>query len=287
MALGLKWGTPWHDAVSTRVEACIGNGSMGHVNHQYPPDTIKWRKVVAALLEGEDAVCIAQATLDAASKGIRIAKADEGLALSVWMLARLTVAARSDDPALALTDLGLSPDAFASMADLAASVSDALDQKLSERRARTDIGEMAQMAAIEALARVLGGDSEGLFGPTPEPVQQRLAAMATEKGFARLGHQFFARFYERFLGYHLSRELPQHVGPGERFPDARSQADFQRQLTDHANEVSLITKEFSGGWYSSSRYRTGLSQKSAADFASYALEKISQEVARRSRRDVA
>lgn len=258
---------------------------MGHIRNQYPPDTIKWRKVVAALAEGDDVGDVAAATTEAAKTGLELAKSDKGLAYAVWLLAQITHAARSEDLPDALGRLGVDPASCGSAEGLIAGFSDAMDAFLAKSRSRTDIGEMAQMAACEAIAKVVGGRADNLFADGPAAVQSVLRELSKQNGFAELSHAFFGRFTERFLGYHLSRELSAHVGPNQRFADPVDHTAFLEKLAVHSHQVTGIVREFSAGWYAKSRYETGLSKTSAKNFASYSITKIQSELRRRGERD--
>lgn len=258
---------------------------MGHIRNQYPPDTIAWRKVVAALAEGEDIGGVAAATTDAAKAGLELAKSDKGLAHAVWLLAQITHAARSEDLPSELGRLGLDSASCSSAAGLIAGFSDAMDAFLSKSRSRTDIGEMAQMAACETIAKVVGGRAENLFADGPDAVQSALRELSRQKGFAELSHAFFGRFTERYLGYHLSRELSAHVGLNQRFADPADHIAFLEKLATHSQQVAGIVREFSAGWYAKSRHETGLSKASATGFASYSITKIQSELRRRGDRD--
>lgn len=258
---------------------------MGHIRNQYPPDTVKWRKVVAALAEGEDVGAVAAATTKAAEAGLDLAKGDKGLAHAVWLLAQVTNAARADDLAGALSGLGLDPRSSESAVDLVGGFSDAMDSFLSETRSRTDIGEMAQLAACETLSKIIGERSISLFTAEPGAVQSVLRELSKQQGFADLTHAFFGRFTERYLGYHLSRELSMHVGVNQRFADPSQHSAFIEQLAAHSRQVAAIVREFAAGWYSKSRHETGLSKRSAMGFASYSITKIQTELHRRGARD--
>lgn len=259
---------------------------MGHNRLQRPPDTIRFVRVVEAVADGADVPAVASATIHAAEKGLDLAKGDPGLSHAVWLLAHLTLAARESDFAGALAAKGVDLPAGATALDVVAAFSDAMDKHLGVHRSRTDIGEMAQLAAAESLSALVGEKATGLFGPSPESVQAAVRSFSTKDGFSDLAHSFFARFTERFLGYHLSRELSQHVGENQRFRDPAQHTEFLSRLGAHSRQVALIVKQFAAGWHSKARFETGISERSARGFAAYSLTKIQQELQRRGRRDV-
>lgn len=259
---------------------------MGHMRNQLTPDTAQWRPVVAAIAEGDDVPVVADATMKAAEKGLELAKSDAGLSHAIWLMAQMVMAAREDNLVAAFTERSIDAGDATSAIDIIAGFSEAMDHHLAETCSRTDIGEMAQLAASETLSALVGETADGLFGESRESVQQALREFSTKSGFATLAYTFFSRFTERYLGYHLSRELSQHVGINQRFSDPAAHSEFLEKLGAHSRQVALIVREFAGGWYSKSRFETGISKRSARGFASYSLTKIRDELRRRGQRHV-
>lgn len=260
---------------------------MGHLRLGSLPDTARWRAVVELIAEGAPVAAIAESTMRAAQRGLEAAKSDEGLAHAVYLLAHITIAAR-DAPAFAgrLSELGLDVSRRADVYDVVSAFSEAMDDHLRDTRARTDIGEMAQLSAVESLSALIGPRSENLWESDAAPVQPAIRDLSTKEGFATLAHDFFSRFTQRYLAYHLSRELSQHVGPNQRFRDPTAHNEFLQQLSLHSRQAALIVRDYAGGWYSKSNYETGLSKPSARSFAAYSLVKLRDELKRRGTRDV-
>jgi hypothetical protein len=98
--------------------------------------------------------------------------------------------------------------------------------RMANNRGRTDLGEMAQTAAVEAINAVVGPRSESLFGSGPDEVQRAFAALATPAQFGALARQFFSRFAFKSLGYFLSKAAPLAIGEGKRFRTVAEQAQF-------------------------------------------------------------
>lgn len=257
---------------------------MGHNRLQYPPDTRKWLPVVEAVAEGADVAVVASATLAAAGNGLEQAKADTGLAHAVWLLAHVALAARDDNFSASLAAKGVDVPEGATVYDIVAGFSDSMDRHLRETRARTDIGEMAQLAAAESITALVNSQAADLFR-SQEAVQSAFRSFSTKDGFATLAHAFFSRFTERYLGYHLSRELSRHVGESQRFSDPEAHSEFLDRVRSYSRQVALIVKEFSAGWHSKSKFETGISERSARGFSAYALTKIKDEIRRRGQRD--
>jgi len=260
---------------------------MGHLRLGSLPDTARWREVVELVAEGAPVAGVAQSTLDAAQRGLDAARADEGLAHAVYLLAHVTIAARDESTFVQrLADLGLQVPANPNVYDLVGALSDAMDGHLRETRSRTDFGEMAQLAAVEALSALTGPKSANLWESDAAPVQQAVRELSTKEGFAGLTHEFFSRFMQRYLTYHLSRELSQHVGPNQRFRDPSEHSEFLERLGVHTRQAALIVRDYAGGWYSKSKYETGISKISARKFAAYSLIKLRDELKVRGARDV-
>jgi hypothetical protein len=113
---------------------------------------------------------------------------------------------------------------------------------------RTDLGEMAQMAAVESLTATVAPTLPSLFRPEPEDVQRAIGRVASGDRFAALARDFFTRITQRILGYFLSRELSKHIGDGGRFVDDHARSQFDRALQQHCKEASSIIEQFAGDW---------------------------------------
>ena len=62
--------------------------------------------------------------------------------------------------------------------DVVGAFSQTLDQQVGRVGGRTDLGEMAQLAAAESLAAVAGADLPSLFGPTADDVKLAIGRLA-------------------------------------------------------------------------------------------------------------
>jgi hypothetical protein len=133
---------------------------------------------------------LANATIKAAEKGLDFATKDTGVVETVWLLTQLPLAARSDNFAAALRDCGLSVSDSPGLMEVVGAVMDAIDAKMPNCKGRSDLGEMAQMAAAEALSEVVGQRTKSLFGTTPDAVQQAIARLATNKQFSGFAKDF-------------------------------------------------------------------------------------------------
>lgn len=258
---------------------------MGHIRLGTLPDTKGWRNVVGLIADGGSAAQVAAATSEAAQNGLDLAKDDPGLCHTVWLLAKIALAARQADFGAALNAIGVPTPANPSLFDIVGGFSDAVDHHLSNTGGRSDIGEMAQLAAVESLTALIGERSRSLFGTTADEVKRAVYDFSTKSGFAALAHDFFSRFTQRFLTYHLGRELSNHVGGNGRFASPAEHTEFTRQLAIHCREAAIIVQKFSGGWYSKANFEDGISTTKARNFVNFALTKLGREIKIRGERD--
>jgi hypothetical protein len=156
---------------------------MGHVRLGALPKTRKWEQVVGLICGGAGTDQIANATITAAERGLGRAAQDLGVIETVWLLTQLPLAARSADFVGALRDCGLAVSDSPGLMEIVGAVTEAIDNKMPNCKGRTDLGEMAQMAAVETLAQVIGGRVHSLFGSTSEDVLNAFSGLATNKQF--------------------------------------------------------------------------------------------------------
>lgn len=253
---------------------------MGHIRLGELPRTRKWAQVVGLIGAGASTAQVATATINAAEKGLGVAVKDKGVVETIWLLTQLPLAARSEDFVAALRDCGVQVSQSPGLMEIVSAVTEAIDAKMPNNRGRTDLGEMAQMAAAETLTEVIGSRTKGLFGTTPEDVQHEFSKLATTKQFSTFAKDFFARFTTKCIDYFVSRALTQHVGDGQRFTTLAQQSAFTDALRTHCKEASRIVEEFSGGWFSKTNWETRgeISRQDIAAFTSYAMTKLTAEL---------
>ena len=125
---------------------------------------------------------------------------------------RLPLAARGDDFADELRRVGVQVPDAPDLYEIVAAVTESIDLRMPNNRGRTDLGEMAQMAAAESLTGYVGVRLRNLFDVAPEDVRDEFARLATATQFGRFARDFFARFTARVLDYFLDRTLSQQAG---------------------------------------------------------------------------
>jgi hypothetical protein len=255
---------------------------MGHIRLGVLPKSRKWRQVIATLELDADVDAVAQAVSDAAETSLGKASSDPAFLHSFWLLTQLPLAARGPDFAQDARQLGLQLPNQASLMDITAALSAAVDRYASQVAGRTDLGEMAQMAAVESLVAIVGPALPSLFGTSSLDVQREIGRLSGGQQFARLAREFFTRLTQRVLHYYLSRELANHTGVGARFANDAARTEFDNALDLHCREASRIVQDFAGGWYGKTVYKgDGMTPKAVRDFAPVAFRKIRAELRKR------
>ena len=98
---------------------------------------------------------MAASTMAASQGGLINAAKDPGLVYAVWLLTQIPVAARGGNFVANLRQLGLEVSNAPSLLEVVGAFAGAVDAHISRSGGRTDLGEMAQMAAAETLTLVL------------------------------------------------------------------------------------------------------------------------------------
>jgi hypothetical protein len=232
---------------------------------------------MALISGGADVREIAAATSKAAEAGLAAAGADPLLQRAFFLLTQIPLAARREDFAGELRGMGVLVSDQPSLIEICAALATATD-RLARRTGQSDLGEMAQLSAVESLIAVAGREMPGLFGHEAQDAHVALAALATEKQFGILARDFFARLTRRYLDYFLSRELPSHVGVAQRLHSLAEHRSFEDALDAHCHETARIAQIFAGEWFSKTTYEGGIDDEKAGRFAHVAFRKIRDEL---------
>lgn len=227
---------------------------------------------------------IADATLDASDAGLQRAKSDEGIGYCIFLLAQISRAAKADNFADALAAAGVtttfSPTWFGAgtnvppkvtVFDLVSGFSAAVDRHLRKARTRSDISELAQLSATESLSSLCRSRGNTLFGPS---LQAALKGLSSQRGFGALAQDFFSRLSRRYIDYHLSRELSNHVGIERRFKSVADHNQFLRELDDHCRLATKPIEKFARDWFSVHNFRDDLTLEKSKGFAAHAIDKL-------------
>ncbi|MFX0198511.1 MAG: hypothetical protein ACFFCW_20520 [Candidatus Hodarchaeota archaeon] len=247
------------------------------------PKTRNWRGVIALLKKTDNPAKVADATSQAAQGGLELAKKDQGVSHVVFMLMDAVWSSRRENFSQGLAEVGMALPAEPSLLDVVGAFDDALDRNLRLRGHRTDLAEMARYSAVDALTDICHSETGRLFGVTIEDTQSALRRYATPERFGIIGQNFFGKFLYRFLDYHLSRELANHIGPGKQFNSISSCENFKNALSLHCHQTARIVKEFAGCWPSATELREGITVENVrTKFVPTAFNKIRGELKLRS-----
>lgn len=170
---------------------------MGHVRLGSLPRSRAWKEVVGLITAGADVSQIANATIRAADKAFTFVLNDKGFTEAVWLMTQLAIAAKKENLGEHLQSLGVNLPQDTSLPDLAAAVSEALDNKLESNGGRSDLGEMSQRALVGALVEHISPKLPSLFAPGPDDVRAALAALGKKREFGELSRTFFAKLTQR------------------------------------------------------------------------------------------
>ena len=263
---------------------------MGHIRLGSLPKTRKWNEIVehvaGTLLTGyvvpTAAVhidTIAAQTLDAARAGLSKAAHDPGVRYTFYLLTQVALASRSSNWEGALAQHGIHLSGDSTVFDLTVEVQSAIDRYLSKRSSgATDLSEMAQQSAGEALLSLLGTRTVSLFGGSIADVRNAVRSFSTTKGFGQLGQRFFGRFIARFLNFYLSRVTAATLG-SPRLRDVGDVVQFNEVLRAHCDQSALIVRDFCGEWYSKTEYQKGIDLRNTSRFLAVAVKKVRSELA--------
>jgi len=258
---------------------------MGHQRLGDIPKSRKWSAVVAAVAAGPagggtlpaDVEDLADRTLDAAEVGLTRCVDDPGLRYTFYLLTQIALAARERDWSERLARLGIRASEHSSLYDLTAGLQAAIDEYVWRHGGASDVSEMAQQAAGDAISRLAGPATRTLFGDRGEVVQEAVRNLSTKVGFARLGQQFFGCFLTRFLNFYLSRVTAGRVGDAT-LPTVGSLSGFNDALDAHCRQSAQILHDFCGEWFSKTEYERGIDLQNATGFLAVALRKLQAEL---------
>lgn len=261
---------------------------MGHQRLGDVPKSRKWSVLISAVagegasVDSTDSLSlvvaeVADLTLDAAQSGLQRAIDDPGLRYTFYLLTQIVLAARETDWQQRMADLGIHLSADSSLFDCTAAVQDAVDRYLVLHGRPTDVSEMGQQAAGQAIAELVGPNAKTLFGSGAAELQDALHKLSTKAGFARLGQRFFGCFMSRFLNFYLSRITAGRVG-GPRLNQVGELTQFNDAFDQHCNQSARIVRDFCGEWYSKTEFQHGIDLANTSRFMAVALKKLQAEL---------
>jgi hypothetical protein len=220
---------------------------------------------------------VARLTLEAAQGGLTSSINDPGLIYTFYILTQIALAARSDDWQNSLAKLGINLPADSTLFDLTTEMQNAIDDFLYDHNTASDISEMAQKAAGEALSILATPKSTTLFGSGLAEVKTAVRDLSTKKGFADLGQKFFGLFMARFLNFYLSRITASHVNSNTLHHIGHI-SEFNESLRLHCEQSARIVRDFCGEWYSKTEYLQGINLENTSGFIAVAIKKLRAEI---------
>ncbi len=255
---------------------------MGHQRLDGIPKTRKWQAVVDGVVGGgglasEDVARIASLTLDAASPALFVRLGDPTLVHTFYLLTQVALAARERDWRGRLARVGIDIPADASLFELTSEFQAAVDRHTRRTGRSSDVGEMAQAAAGEALAGLAGDRATTLFGSGGEHLQHAIRSLSTTTGFSTLGQRFFGGLLTRFLNFYLSRITAGATGTA-RVPSVSETSRFNQALERHCEQSARIVRDFCGEWYSKREYLEGINPRNTSSFMAVAVKKLVAEL---------
>ena len=261
---------------------------MGHTRLGAIPKSRKWNEIVSqvagagltgsAVPAAVNIGAIAAQTLDAAQKCLDRAVDDPGVRYTFYLLTQLTLAARAPNWESALGEHGILLTNGSTVFDFTVEVQYAIDRYLRQNPSgATDLSEMAQQSAGEAITSLAGARTENLFGGSSADIQNAMRSLSTKKGFGELGQRFFGRFVARFLNFYLSRVTAAQLGK-PRLRDLGDLAQFNDALRTHCDQSARIVRDFCGAWFSKTEYEQGIDLKNTSGFLAVAMQKLRSEL---------
>ena len=260
---------------------------MGHTRLGTVPKTQEWREIVGyftgSVLAGDipgpaiSIRAIAARTLDATEQGLNRATADPGVRYTFYLMTQVALASRRSDWEKTLRNFGIQLTANSTVFDLTAQLQDAIDHYVSRNPGgATDLSEIAQQSAGEAIASLTGDRTMNLFASGMD-IRDVVHPLSTKKGFGQLGQRFFGNFIARFLNFYLSRVTADAIG-GARLRDLGDVAQFNRSLRAHCDQSARIVRDFCGEWYSKTEYQKGIDLENTSSFLAIAFKKLRNEL---------
>lgn len=252
---------------------------MGHVQLSDFPQKAVWKEVARLLGEGASVEGVVAASATAAEPDLLRAASDPVFVEAVRLLLLVPQAARQDDLGAGLQAIDLAVGDRPGLFDVLTALERRLSRVASHSSKRNDLGEFAGRALIAAMSAHMGSRLPGLFSSTPEDVAETARQLAGRRAYSDLVRSFFGRLVTDSLSSWLDRTLSLHVGPEQRFAEAKQRAAFDEALAVHVHDATRIVQEFASGWTGKRLLEAGtITTPAARDFGALALKKIVEEL---------
>ncbi len=253
---------------------------MGHIRLGIIPKTRRWSSIIAQLDDANiPTVDIANSILNNVKDVLEGESAQSCVEYCVWLFSQLALSSKRKDFFEDISSLGINVDENTSAVEFLAKVSQLSGRKLADIRPHSAINNISSLALRETLTKVVGCQTNTLFGNNMENIQESLKKYSTQKQFSNLLHMFFSSFLERTLNFVLDKELSNHMGYEKRFSSITEIESFKGDISTFAGQTTRIIDTFSGGWYSNKIWKQGnISTKDASGFAFVALKKLRSDL---------
>lgn len=248
---------------------------MGHLRLGHLPRTQRWKQVIGLLESGADLPELADASFHASLTGLKRVPSDPGFLSILNSIVELARASRDTDIGSALQQAGIESAAHTSSFGFLSAVAETFSDRLRQVHPRSDVGKIAQDAFLESLSKQVKGKTGTLFGESEDA--KSLTDALRGKRFKSLMHEFYSGFTSRYLSYYLSRELPHHVGGGQRFANLDEHAEFTRQFDLYCRQTVRIADEFTPGWVGKAIYVGDTGADAVRRYAHAAFKKLASE----------
>ena len=253
---------------------------MGHIRLGRLPKTHRWREVVSLLELPASTAELAGTTARAAELRLGELSRDAAFGYPLWLLIRVTWAARGDAFLEDLRGVGIDLPEYATTLGAISALTLHVRDETSEWAERDHLSEFALQAFQQALTETVAREGLSLFEGSIEDVQRAFRTYSTRARFGELSRRFFAAFMSRTLRAFVDRELANHVGRDRKVGNVSDSADFLDALHTHVWQTSAIVEQFAGDWYSKHNWESKgqVSPQETQQFAGYALAKLRAEL---------
>jgi hypothetical protein len=155
-----------------------------------------------------------------------------------------TLAARRGEAGEFLQDTGIDRKALAAPTSLLEETASFLHRQNFQNSETSFVSDISLSAFQETLTRILAESNLDLFADVSTQLEPALGNYGTPRGFAIGARLFFTSFMERALGYFLSKETVNVLGPHERFESLDALQHFTGDLRRYCRESSQIIDSF-------------------------------------------
>jgi hypothetical protein len=254
---------------------------MGHIRLGRLAKTQSWQRLVALLdVADVEVSAIARATADGAQERLRALRDDPVLGYTMWLIARLATAARTDAFVEQCQHLGLAVHADDSAIAVVARLNDLVRTEVEQHPQSGPFGEIASLAFRAALLETLGTEQSALFGGSVSTLEQAIRANTTDTAFGNLAQRYFGEVFGRILRFYVDKELPFHIGADSGFADIAASDVFLQDLHTYSRQSARIVDQFASDWLSKHDYLEHgmISREQAQAFVAHAMEKLDAEL---------